>query len=378
VTLSGTASGVPRGGAFAMTAGTTAKFTRCLFMGNSYTAANGAVRGGAVGIVAAVGEFRQCRFLGNSITSGSDGDGGAVATISTGARATFLNCLFNANSASHDGGAVELNGTLASELRNCTLSGNSAGTAAGGLRVSSSGPVSLLNSILWDNRVGPTQNEAAQVAFTGSALPASTLSSNDIEGWTGALGGAGNFSQDPDFTDPNGFDNIAGNLDDFLHLLPTSPCIDSGNNGNVLAEMTLDLAGRSRRQDDLCTVDTGVGTGSIVDRGAYEFQGDCVSGVGDPPAGGGRAFRVGLPAPNPTAGAVTLTFALPAAGAVRAAVYDVAGRRVRVLVHESFEAGEHAIRWNGSDDDDRPVAGGLYFVRVEAAGRAAVRKVVVR
>jgi flagellar hook assembly protein FlgD len=48
---------------------------------------------------------------------------------------------------------------------------------------------------------------------------------------------------------------------------------------------------------------------------------------------------------------------------VQVAVYDVAGRKVRTLADRVFSPGEHTLTWDGTDDDGRGVARGVYFVR---------------
>ena len=74
------------------------------------------------------------------------------------------------------------------------------------------------------------------------------------------------------------------------------------------------------------------------------------------------------PAPNPAyAGRVTLHFDLAQAGRATLALYDVRGRRVAVLGDGERPAGRHAIAWNGLDAGGRPVANGVYFVRLETA-----------
>jgi hypothetical protein len=74
---------------------------------------------------------------------------------------------------------------------------------------------------------------------------------------------------------------------------------------------------------------------------------------------------------------VALRFTLPVAGRARLAVYDVTGRCVRILLAGSLAAGEHQARWEARDDGGRPIATGLYFVRLETAGGARSRRVVV-
>jgi flagellar hook assembly protein FlgD len=57
-------------------------------------------------------------------------------------------------------------------------------------------------------------------------------------------------------------------------------------------------------------------------------------------------------------------------------VYDVLGRRVRTLVKAALPAGTHRVAWSGRDEAGRPVAPGVYFLRLEALGEARTGKVV--
>lgn len=79
---------------------------------------------------------------------------------------------------------------------------------------------------------------------------------------------------------------------------------------------------------------------------------------------------------NPSAGGARLAFSTPRAGHVRVALFDLAGRCVRVLVNEHQDAGERTVTWDGRADDGSVTAGGVYFVRAELEGRSIVRRVV--
>ena len=57
-----------------------------------------------------------------------------------------------------------------------------------------------------------------------------------------------------------------------LHLKPSVPCIDAGNN-DAPDLPTTDIDGDDRRIDDPTVIDTGNGTAPIVDMGADEFAG---------------------------------------------------------------------------------------------------------
>jgi FlgD Ig-like domain len=90
-----------------------------------------------------------------------------------------------------------------------------------------------------------------------------------------------------------------------------------------------------------------------------------------------RDLALAAPRPNPAAGATTLRYALPRSAAVRLAIYDAAGRRVRELAAGGREAGEHAVVWDLRDGEGAAVSAGLYFARLEADGATRVRRVAV-
>jgi len=86
--------------------------------------------------------------------------------------------------------------------------------------------------------------------------------------------------------------------------------------------------------------------------------------------------RLGAAAPNPFTRSTRLDFALSAAGPVSLRLYDVSGRRVRVLVDAVMAAGAHAISWDGLGEDGRQVPSGLYLARLVAADREIVGRIV--
>jgi hypothetical protein len=81
--------------------------------------------------------------------------------------------------------------------------------------------------------------------------------------------------------------------------------------------------------------------------------------------------------PNPSRAATRLDFELAVAGLLRAEIHDVMGRRVRTLADGPFGAGRHDIAWDGADDGGKPVAPGVYLVRLRA-GAHEVRGKLVR
>jgi len=86
--------------------------------------------------------------------------------------------------------------------------------------------------------------------------------------------------------------------------------------------------------------------------------------TGDAPA----VVRAMRNAPNPFNPSTSILFSLAEAGHVELRVYDLRGAKVRTLAGRVFEAGDHAVEWNGRDDADRMVSGGSYIAKLSSGG----------
>ena len=81
--------------------------------------------------------------------------------------------------------------------------------------------------------------------------------------------------------------------------------------------------------------------------------------------------------PNPFRQQTTLEYTLPEAGEVTLEVYDILGRRVRVLVSERQQPGVHRVQWDGRNSAGQPVASGLYIGRLAVDGQSKTRKMTL-
>lgn len=63
---------------------------------------------------------------------------------------------------------------------------------------------------------------------------------------------------------------------------------------------------------------------------------------------------------------------------IRAEVFDLLGRKVSVMAEALLQPGTHAIEWNGHDDENKPVAPGLYLLRMVDGKKRMIRKIIVR
>jgi hypothetical protein len=100
-----------------------------------------------------------------------------------------------------------------------------------------------------------------------------------------------------------------------------------------------------------------------------------VTGVGMPI---GNDVALATPYPNPWNGqrGLEVRFRIAEAGQVALDVFDVRGRRVASLVHGTAAAGDQIARWDGRGANGA-AAGGLYFVRLRAAGIERIQRIVV-
>lgn len=81
--------------------------------------------------------------------------------------------------------------------------------------------------------------------------------------------------------------------------------------------------------------------------------------------------------PNPFNPETTIRYQLPKPGRVKLVVFDMRGSRVCVLVDEEAEAGYYEVIWNGNDEQNRPVASGIYILMIQAAEFVQQRKMIL-
>ena len=187
----------------------------------------------------------NCKIIGN--TAGRSGGGIFCAVRSC----TITNCMIINNTAILGGGVYISHARI--QITNCTITGNRATSQGGGMYVNDSA-ANITNSILW----GDSPSEV--LIEIGINWEHPTIRYCDIEG--DDVTGATIIHLDPlfvDVSDPN-----PSKWD--LHLLPSSPCIDTGSNA-ALGLTSTDFEGDPRKID-------GDGDGTVIaDMGADEYSG---------------------------------------------------------------------------------------------------------
>jgi hypothetical protein len=111
-----------------------------------------------------------------------------------------------------------------------------------------------------------------------------------------------------------------------------------------------------------------------------DFQLTTVSAVNGPAQPHPSAYSLSANFPNPFNPETEIHYSLPAAGplhALRIAVYDRLGRRVKILFEGAQPAGTHSIRWDGTDEQGRLLPSGVYMLRFQADGFNETRKMAL-
>jgi len=68
--------------------------------------------------------------------------------------------------------------------------------------------------------------------------------------------------------------------------------------------------------------------------------------------------------PNPFNPTTMISFSIPNESKVELTVYNIKGQKVKTLVNDNLTKGIHEILWNGRNDNNRSVASGVYFYRL--------------
>jgi beta-glucanase (GH16 family) len=163
--------------------------------------------------------------------------------------------------------------------------------------------------------------------------------------------------------------------------IPLSAFFDDGSyhwGGNGVLDAVPTSAGGNGQLINVVFAIVGTGGGQTFRTDRWEFTNRTIVAAPQIGGPGGTGLRLGTAAPNPFARSTRIDFALPAAGPATLSVYDVQGRMVQRLVDGIRAAGSHAAVWDGRDPGGRAVSSGVYFVRLEAAGAAETRKLVLR
>jgi hypothetical protein len=106
-------------------------------------------------------------------------------------------------------------------------------------------------------------------------------------------------------------------------------------------------------------------------------EGDCTLAAVGPAAGTAGLTGLMAPYPNPMTGTARFAFQLatPVTN-VSMSVHDISGRLVRRESLGHLETGTHTWLWDGRGDSGSETTNGVYFARLEVAGKSFTQKIL--
>lgn len=81
--------------------------------------------------------------------------------------------------------------------------------------------------------------------------------------------------------------------------------------------------------------------------------------------------------PNPFNPNTSIAFELKNQTFANLSIYNVRGQKVITLVNETLNAGQHAINWNGKDENNKDMATGVYYYKLSTPDTIQVKKAIL-
>ena len=81
--------------------------------------------------------------------------------------------------------------------------------------------------------------------------------------------------------------------------------------------------------------------------------------------------------PNPFNPETSISFSLKESGQVIVDIYNIRGQKLKTLLNEYREAGNHCVVWNGRDDDNQRVASGVYLYKMRNGKFISTKKMIL-
>lgn len=114
----------------------------------------------------------------------------------------------------------------------------------------------------------------------------------------------------------------------------------------------------------------------VVDNGKHKFS---IIGLD----GGQESESIVLPVlsamiyPNPMRGNTNIEIKASAKSNVEISIYNLKGQLIKSISSTEISKGNTSFIWNGSTDDGRPVAQGIYFCRIKSPKNLLTMKLIV-
>jgi len=78
--------------------------------------------------------------------------------------------------------------------------------------------------------------------------------------------------------------------------------------------------------------------------------------------------------PNPFNGITTIRYHIRKSGPVQLIIFDILGRKIKILVDENQSSGTYSINWDGKNDQTTFTTSGIYFYELRTSDYLQRRK----
>ena len=280
---------------------------------------------------------------------------GAAANFNDESNPRIVRVLIENNHATNSSGAFSCGYNSHPKIINSTIVNNTADGNGGVSYIYDSHPV-FVNSIIWNN-----EPEAFYFSDWDEFVNSITVANSDVEGGTNSIVNSeyatinwlsGNIDADPQFMNANNDFNLNSN----------SPCIDSGIdffewNSEVLVDLGFDEY-----------------FGAAPDMGVYEYGFTNIEN---------EEYQISnfnlRNFPNPFRTSTTIYFDVAQTSRfVTIEIYNIKGQKVRSFSNRQVSgSSKQKVFWDGKDENNEPVSGGIYYYRLQNRGISQVRKMIL-
>jgi hypothetical protein len=88
------------------------------------------------------------------------------------------------------------------------------------------------------------------------------------------------------------------------------------------------------------------------------------------------SFSLGQNYPNPFNPSTAISISVSKPSKIRLEIFDLLGRRIRVLLNETLSPGTHEVRWDGLDESGKSVGSGIYICKVSDGSQSLSKKML--
>ena len=81
--------------------------------------------------------------------------------------------------------------------------------------------------------------------------------------------------------------------------------------------------------------------------------------------------------PNPFNPETTISFSIQNNSNIELSIFNIKGQKIKTLINEQMQKGEHSIIWSGFDENNKPVSSGIYLYKIKSENQELVKRMLL-